>query len=366
MAERQGLRESRRTRRSTSERRSRRRTSTATTSTYSLTGTDALAFEMLGEHRPDHRQRTGDRAGCIRTSPGSRTMVIGHCLSRRGRGQREHRCDHYRHDPSRQTTDHHRWRWLCRRRRPVRPHPQRGRTSSGPSTHDIEELDPGHDTPSGLWSDAMTLWILENGSGSDDADLRLRPGDRRTPSRIIEFDARRDATARRAASGPTARVRLGLRQRPRESPLRPRPPRAASASPGARHRTRRRATAMRAASGPTARRYGCSTAAPKNSLFAYDLESGNVARRVRARMVQNDDPPRRLVRRNVTALGVGPHHQAAPSPTAFRRGPLRRRGGGRRRRLPLERIPGEEFPKVHGAHAAPATTARAASGPMAT
>ena len=36
-------------------------------------------------------------------------------------------------------------------------------------TRDIDDLDGGHDTPSGLWSDATTLWILENGDGADDA-----------------------------------------------------------------------------------------------------------------------------------------------------------------------------------------------------
>ena len=35
--------------------------------------------------------------------------------------------------------------------------------------HDIDELGGGHDTPSGLWSDGTTLWILENGDGADDA-----------------------------------------------------------------------------------------------------------------------------------------------------------------------------------------------------
>ena len=35
--------------------------------------------------------------------------------------------------------------------------------------HDIEGLDSGHDTPSGLWSDGATLWIAENGDGADDA-----------------------------------------------------------------------------------------------------------------------------------------------------------------------------------------------------
>ena len=36
-------------------------------------------------------------------------------------------------------------------------------------TRDIEDLDGGHDTPSGQWSDGTTLWILENGDSADDA-----------------------------------------------------------------------------------------------------------------------------------------------------------------------------------------------------
>ena len=36
-------------------------------------------------------------------------------------------------------------------------------------THDIEGLDGGHDAPTGSWSDGATLWLLENGSGADDA-----------------------------------------------------------------------------------------------------------------------------------------------------------------------------------------------------
>ena len=35
--------------------------------------------------------------------------------------------------------------------------------------HDIDDLDGGHGSPSGMWSDGTTLWILENGSGTDDA-----------------------------------------------------------------------------------------------------------------------------------------------------------------------------------------------------
>ena len=36
-------------------------------------------------------------------------------------------------------------------------------------TRDIDELDSGHDAPSGVWSDGTTLWVLENGDGTDDA-----------------------------------------------------------------------------------------------------------------------------------------------------------------------------------------------------
>ena len=35
--------------------------------------------------------------------------------------------------------------------------------------HDIDELDVGHGSPSGMWSDGTTLWLGENGDGADDA-----------------------------------------------------------------------------------------------------------------------------------------------------------------------------------------------------
>ena len=35
--------------------------------------------------------------------------------------------------------------------------------------HDIEELDVGHGSPTGLWSDGTIMWIAENGDGADDA-----------------------------------------------------------------------------------------------------------------------------------------------------------------------------------------------------
>ena len=54
-------------------------------------------------------------------------------------------------------------------------------------TRDIDELGGGHDTPSGTWSDGATLWVLENGSGADDAIFAY---DLRTGERIegVEFE----------------------------------------------------------------------------------------------------------------------------------------------------------------------------------
>ena len=60
--------------------------------------------------------------------------------------------------------------------------------------HDIDELDGGHDTPSGLWSDGTTLWALENGDGADDAIYAydLKSGER-VEEREFELDARNRA-----------------------------------------------------------------------------------------------------------------------------------------------------------------------------
>ncbi len=59
---------------------------------------------------------------------------------------------------------------------------------------DIEGLDSGHDTPSGLWSDGATLWIAENGDGADDAIYAydLKSGER-VEEREFELDARNRA-----------------------------------------------------------------------------------------------------------------------------------------------------------------------------
>ena len=61
-------------------------------------------------------------------------------------------------------------------------------------TRDIEELDSGHGTPSGAWSDGATLWLAENGDGADDAVYAydLETGER-VEEREFELDERNRA-----------------------------------------------------------------------------------------------------------------------------------------------------------------------------
>ena len=60
--------------------------------------------------------------------------------------------------------------------------------------HDIEELDAGHDKPSGMWSDGMTLWLAHNGDGADDAVYAydIASGER-VEDREFELDERNRA-----------------------------------------------------------------------------------------------------------------------------------------------------------------------------
>ena len=123
-------------------------------------------------------------------------------------------------------------RWRRRRRR--RPQPS-VIDFEWTVTRDIEELDSGHDKPSGLWSDGTTLWLARERRRHGRRHLRLRRQDRRA-RRGPRVRARRGQP--RAARRLVRRLhRLGLRQRP-QPPLRPRP-RERRAPRGARHRTRR-------------------------------------------------------------------------------------------------------------------------------
>ncbi|MDE2934771.1 MAG: cadherin domain-containing protein [Chloroflexota bacterium] len=77
-----------------------------------------------------------------------------------------------------------------------------GGTGPTPSTvdfewtvkHDIEPLASGHDSPTGMWSDGTTLWLLENGDGADDAIYAydLKSGER-VETREFDLDERNRA-----------------------------------------------------------------------------------------------------------------------------------------------------------------------------
>ncbi len=60
--------------------------------------------------------------------------------------------------------------------------------------HDIEELDSGHDSPTGAWSDGALAWLLENGDGADDGIYAydLASGER-VEEREFELDERNRA-----------------------------------------------------------------------------------------------------------------------------------------------------------------------------
>ncbi len=114
-------------------------------------------------------------------------------------------------------------------------------------TRDIEALDSGHNSPTGLWSDGATLWLAENGDGADDAvyAYNLESGER-VEDREFELDETNRAprglwSTTRPSGSPTA-------ARTSSSPT---TSRAASASPTPTSSCLA-TTAMPAASGPTA------------------------------------------------------------------------------------------------------------------
>ena len=135
---------------------------------------------------------------------------------------------------------------------------------------DIDELGGGHGTPSGLWSDGTTLWILENGDGADDAIYAydLKTGER-VEGREFELDEANRAPP--AASGPMAQP-PGSPTAARRS-CSPTTSRERRAPARARHRIRRPQ--------PRCARHLVRTTLTmwvldggKESLFAYDLASG--------------------------------------------------------------------------------------------
>ena len=72
---------------------------------------------------------------------------------------------------------------------------------------DIEQLDSGHDSPTGAWSDGTLLWIAENGDGADDAVYAydLKTGER-VAEREFELDESNRAPRGLWSNGKTAWV----------------------------------------------------------------------------------------------------------------------------------------------------------------
>ncbi|MXW24734.1 MAG: hypothetical protein F4Z77_00295, partial [Dehalococcoidia bacterium] len=60
-------------------------------------------------------------------------------------------------------------------------------------TRDIEELAGAHDSPSGMWSEGTTLWLLQNGDGADDA---IHAYDLETGERVEEREFALDESNR--------------------------------------------------------------------------------------------------------------------------------------------------------------------------
>ena len=224
--------------------------------------------------------------------------------------------------------------------------------------HDIAELDGGNDWPTGLWSDGETLWIAENGQGTDDAVYAydLASGERVEER---EFDL---AEANRAPRGiwsdrsvvwvsDSGQERLfaydlatGERLEEREFAL------AAAQRRCARHLVRR----------------GDDVGAgrPRRRALRLRLRERRTARRVRPRLRQRR-PPRHLVRRRhhlgLRPRGEAPHRLPPARAAGCRDGP--RRGGRGRRRQGTRARPATRSSR---SCRRPATTARAASGRTAT
>ena len=181
--------------------------------------------------------------------------------------------------------------------------------------HDIEELDAGHDKPSGMWSDGATLWLAHNGDGADDAVYAydLESGERVEGREFQLDDANRAprgvwSDRNRPSGFPTA-ARTGSSRTTS---------RAASASPAPTSHCTSREPTTPAASGPPARRCGSSTAPRRRALRLRPRERG-AARRVRPARRQRH-PSRHLVGRR-QRLGLQPRPQAAlrlPPPHARR------------------------------------------------
>ena len=149
---------------------------------------------------------------------------------------------------------------------------------------DIEALDSGHDTPSGLWSDGATIWLLENGDGADDAVYAydLVTGER-VEDREFELDETNRAPRGVASDGVTMWI-ADSGQRHASSPTTSRAANAGRSGGRARHRDNADPRGIWS-DGVTM----WVLDGGKNALFGYDLESGELIAE-HALDSGNDDP----------------------------------------------------------------------------
>ena len=218
-------------------------------------------------------------------------------------------------------------------------------------TRDIEELDSGHGSPTGAWSDGTTLWLAENGDGADDAIYAydLESGER-VEEREFELDERNRAprgvwsdsvTLWIADSGQDRLFAYDLEsgerveEREVEFDTRNRDPRGIWSD----------GTTVWVLDGG------------KNALFAYDLASGELLGEYELDSA-NDDPRGHVVRRH-QRLGLRSRRQAP-----LRLPPAGARGA-RGRRTRNRRTSSACAPRSSPCSPGPATTALEASGPTA-
>ena len=202
-------------------------------------------------------------------------------------------------------------------------------------TRDIEALDSGHDSPSGMWSDGSTLWLAENGDGADDSVYAydLATGERVESREFALADTNR-APRGIWSGGETVWVSDSGRERLFAYRL----------ADGERVEEREFALAE-----------GNSDArgiwSDEETMWVLDsrqadsalrlrLRERRTARRVRTRLRQQRRPARRLVRRG-DRLGLRPRREAAlrlpPARTRGARG--RRRGTAGPRARPRRGVP---------------------------
>ena len=194
-----------------------------------------------------------------------------------------------------------------------------GRGPSGPAprevefewnvTRDIEQLDSGHDAPTGAWSDGALLWLAENGDGTDDAVYAydLATGER-VEDREFELDESNRAPRSLWSNGETMWVADSGQDR-----LFAYDPPAASCWPSMPWTP---PTTTRRVSDPTASPSGSPTTAPSTSSPTWSRRPRALQPRTRTRSRSREGPEAAQHRRRADAGGAGGGGRQAHQPDA--------------------------------------------------